>query len=52
MTAVNWEEPGQRRLSVAANWSTNAVPTLLNAISISTSRAYIARSAASIWRIT
>jgi hypothetical protein len=42
MTAVNWK-PGQGRLERCRDWSTNTVPTLVNAISISTSGAYIAK---------
>jgi hypothetical protein len=42
VTAVNWKSRVNGDWNVAANWSMNTVPTLVNAISISTSRAYIA----------
>jgi hypothetical protein len=43
VTAVNWKSRVNGDWNVAANWSVNTVPTLVNAISISTSRAYIAK---------
>ncbi|HLX99048.1 MAG TPA: FG-GAP-like repeat-containing protein [Roseiarcus sp.] len=41
MTAINWKTPSNGDWNVAANWSTNTVPTSADAVAISASAPYI-----------
>jgi fibronectin-binding autotransporter adhesin len=41
MTAINWKTPSNGDWNVAGNWSTNTVPTLADAVTISASGPYI-----------